>query len=49
MCARQVRVQAQRIRYGDGRFICQVHALKDKRYGPGWVDEEWCCGPTGVR
>ena len=44
-----VRVQARRIRYGEGRFICQVHALKDKRYGPGWVDEEWCCGPTGVR
>lgn len=44
-----VRAQARRIRHGDGRFICQVHALKDKRYGPGWVDEEWCCGPTGVR
>jgi recombination protein RecA len=44
-----VRAQARRIRHGDGRFICQVHALKDKRSGPDWVDEEWCCGPTGVR
>ena len=44
-----IRAHARRIRDSDGRFNCQVHALKDKRYGPDWVDEEWCCGPIGVR
>ena len=44
-----IRAHARRMQERDGRFHCQVHALKDKRYGPDWVDEEWCCGPTGVR
>ncbi|GIT67749.1 MAG: hypothetical protein Ct9H300mP25_12210 [Acidobacteriota bacterium] len=44
-----VRAQARRIRHGDGRFVCQVHALKKQTLWAGWVDEEWCCGPTGVR
>ena len=44
-----VRAHAQRIRHGDGRFACRVHALKDKRRGPGWSDEVWCRGPDGVR
>ena len=44
-----IRAHARRMQERDGRFNCQVHALKDKRYGPDWVDEEWCCGPTGVR
>ena len=44
-----IRAHARRIQERDGRFRCQVRAVKDKRYGPDWVDEEWCCGPTGVR
>ena len=44
-----VRVHGQRIPHGDGRFACRVHALKDKRRGPGWSDEVWCRGPDGVR
>ena len=44
-----VRAHARRIRHGDGRFMCQVHVLKDKRRGPGWSDEVWCRGPDGVR
>ena len=44
-----VRAHARRIRRGDGRFVCQVHVLKDKRRGPGWSDEVWCRGPDGVR
>ncbi len=44
-----VRGQARCIRYGPDRFACRVHALKDKRRGPGWIDQEWCRGPDGVR
>ena len=44
-----VRAHAQRIRRGDGRFVCRIHVLKDKRRGPGWRDEVWCRGPDGVR
>ncbi len=34
---------------GDGRFSCRVHALKDKRRGPGWSHAELCRGPAGLR
>ena len=44
-----VRGQARCIRYGPDRFACRVRALKDKRRGPGWTDQEWCRGPDGVR
>ena len=44
-----VRAHARRIHRGDGRFVCQVQVLKDKRRGPGWSDEMWCHGPDGVR
>ena len=44
-----VRAHARRIPRGDGRFVCRVHVLKDKRRGPGWSDEVWCRGPDGVR
>ena len=44
-----VRAHARRIRRGDGRYVCRVHVLKDKRRGPGWSDEVWCRGPDGVR
>ena len=43
-----VRAHARRIPRGDGRFVCRVHVLKDKRRGPGWSDEVWCRG-TGWR
>ena len=43
-----VRGHALRIRPGAGRFACRVQALKDKRRGPGWTDEEWCRGPDGL-
>ena len=44
-----VRGQARCIGHGPDRFACRVHALKDKRRGPGWTDQEWCRGPDGVR
>ena len=44
-----VRGQARRIRRGEGRYVCRVEVLKDKRRGPGWTDEENRCGPDGVR
>ncbi len=44
-----VRGHSRRARHGKGRFACQVHVLKDKRRGPGWMDEEWCRGPDGLR
>jgi recombination protein RecA len=35
---------------GEGdRFRCEVHALKDKRGGPGWRHAELCRGPDGLR
>jgi recombination protein RecA len=34
---------------GNGRFSCRVHALKDKRRGPGWSHAELCRGPAGLR
>ena len=43
-----VRGHALRIRRGEDRFVCRVQALKDKRRGPGWTDEEWCRGPDGL-
>ena len=44
-----VRGQARCIRHGPDRFACRVQALKDKRRGPGWTDQEWCRGPDGLR
>ena len=43
-----VRGHARRIGRGKGGFSCRVQALKDKRRGPGWTDEEWCRGPDGL-
>lgn len=43
-----VRGHALRMRPAAGRFACRVQALKDKRRGPGWTDEEWCRGPDGL-
>ena len=44
-----VRIQARLTRHGPDCFACRVHALKDKRRGPGWTDQEWCRGPDGLR
>ena len=44
-----VRGQARCVRHGPDRFACRVQALKDKRRGPGWTDQEWCRGPDGMR
>lgn len=43
-----VRGHARRFRRGKDGFACRVQALKDKRRGPGWTDEEWCRGPDGL-
>ena len=43
-----VRGHARRVRRAEDRFACRVQALKDKRRGPGWTDEEWCHGPDGL-
>jgi recombination protein RecA len=40
---------ATRRRLGDGRFVCELRALKDKRRGPGWIATEVCRGPAGLR
>ncbi len=43
-----VRVDAQWTR-GNGCYDVRVHAIKDKRGGPGWTHVETCRGPAGVR
>lgn len=40
---------AERRRLGEGRFACELHVLKDKRRGPGWIATEVCRGPAGLR
>lgn len=32
-----------------GGSLCRLSALKDKRRGPGWTQEEVCRGPVGLR
>ncbi|MCA9602637.1 MAG: hypothetical protein R3A78_16465 [Polyangiales bacterium] len=32
-----------------GAFTCTLRAVKDKRQAPGWVYEEVCRGPVGMR
>lgn len=44
-----LRGAAERARLGEDRFACQMRVLKDKRSGPGWVAEEVCRGPAGLR
>jgi len=44
-----VRVHARRAPPADGRFVCQLSVLKDKRRGPTWAHEEVGRGPAGVR
>jgi recombination protein RecA len=42
-------VAVRRRQLPDGRFRCELRALKDKRRGPGWVAAEVCRGPVGLR
>jgi recombination protein RecA len=43
-----LRVQAEYEPLPDGRFVCGVHALKDKQRGPGWSEEVVRHGPPGL-
>ncbi len=43
-----LRVQATYRPLPDGRFVCGVHALKDKQRGPGWTEEVVRHGPPGL-
>ena len=44
-----LRAESRRRRTAEGVFLCEVHALKDKRRAPGWTHAEVRCGPPGVR
>ncbi len=43
-----LRAHAERQRSSDNRFTCRLRVLKDKRRGPAWSHEEFCCGPAGL-
>lgn len=43
-----LRCDARRERLDEGRFVCHLQAMKDKRLGPGWRFEERCVGPVGL-
>jgi recombination protein RecA len=43
-----LRAQATYHPLPDGRFVCGVHALKDKQRGPGWSEEVVRHGPPGL-
>ncbi|MCH8884210.1 MAG: recombinase A [SAR324 cluster bacterium] len=44
-----LRSHALRQRRGEGRFACGLAVSKDKRWGPGWEQEEIRHGPPGLR
>ncbi len=45
-----LRLQAtRRFLSNDQRFICELHALKDKQQAPGWQLQETFHGPLGLR
>jgi recombination protein RecA len=44
-----LRARATRTRTAEGRFVCDVEGLKDKRRGPGWAHCEVRHGPSGLR
>lgn len=44
-----LRGQAKRKRCAEGRFLCELRVLKDKRRGPGWRHSEVFHGPDGLR
>jgi len=43
-----LRAVAARRRVGEGRYACEVTAVKDKRHGPGWRWREVRRGPDGL-
>ncbi|MDP8223102.1 MAG: hypothetical protein P9L99_07070 [Candidatus Lernaella stagnicola] len=43
-----VHVRAEIASAPDGRFLCRLQAVKDKRRGPGWRHEITCDGPPGL-
>lgn len=43
-----LRLHARRTRLSEGRFACELKALKDKHRGPTWSQAEICCGPAGL-
>ena len=43
-----LRALASRRRVGDGRYVCEVSAVKDKRRGPGWCWRGVWRGPDGL-
>ena len=43
-----LRVQAQRTKHSEDRFVCELRVLKDKRRGPTWTHAEICRGPAGI-
>jgi recombination protein RecA len=43
-----LRVGATRRSSDEVKFSCYFTALKDKRFGPGWVKEVVCHGPPGL-
>jgi recombination protein RecA len=43
-----LRLHAGRKRTTEGRFTCDLRALKDKRHGPTWTHEELCHGAAGL-
>jgi recombination protein RecA len=43
-----LRAEARRTPHADG-FLCELVAVKDKRRAPGWIHQEVCRGPTGLR
>jgi recombination protein RecA len=44
-----LRAEVSRTRRAEGKFLCELHALKDKRRAPGWTHHEECRGPAGLR
>ena len=44
-----LRAEVSRAQRLPGRFLCELHALKDKRRAPGWNHLEEFRGPAGLR
>ncbi len=44
-----LRAEVSRAQRRPGRFLCELHALKDKRRAPGWTELEEFRGPAGLR
>lgn len=43
-----LRGDTRRVSAGRRRYRCELEAVKDKRRGPGWVQEAICRGPAGL-